>query len=120
MTRIVNYSMCRGVSSTVKLPVSKTGLGGSNPSAPARFLEGRLKGPTQYGSGDEEDGKLDHSRRRLRRPAESLAGTGEVVLQRRAHRNAQSDGALVERGASHNRGGRDHGIYFWRLFFCYR
>jgi preprotein translocase subunit SecE len=26
----------RGVSSTVKLPVSKTGLGGSNPSAPAR------------------------------------------------------------------------------------
>src|SRR5581483_7846144 len=28
----------RGVSSTVKLPVSKTGLGGSNPSAPARFL----------------------------------------------------------------------------------
>ena len=25
----------RGVSSTVKLPVSKTGLGGSNPSAPA-------------------------------------------------------------------------------------
>ena len=28
----------RGVSSTVKLPVSKTGLGGSNPSAPARVL----------------------------------------------------------------------------------
>ncbi len=28
----------RGVSSTVKLPVSKTGLGGSNPSAPARIL----------------------------------------------------------------------------------
>ena len=26
----------RGVSSTVKLPVSKTGLGGSNPSAPAK------------------------------------------------------------------------------------
>ncbi len=29
----------RGVSSTVKLPVSKTGLGGSNPSAPARILD---------------------------------------------------------------------------------
>ena len=29
----------RGVSSTVKLPVSKTGLGGSNPSAPARVWE---------------------------------------------------------------------------------
>ncbi len=28
----------RGVSSTAKLPVSKTGLGGSNPSAPARVL----------------------------------------------------------------------------------
>jgi hypothetical protein len=27
----------RGVSSTAKLPVSKTGLGGSNPSAPAKF-----------------------------------------------------------------------------------
>jgi hypothetical protein len=27
----------RGVSSTVKLSVSKTELGGSNPSAPARF-----------------------------------------------------------------------------------
>src|SRR5262252_7754934 len=27
----------RGVSSTAKLPVSKTGLGGSNPSAPARI-----------------------------------------------------------------------------------
>src|SRR4029077_6395708 len=33
----------RGVSSTAKLPVSKTGLRGSNPSAPARFLEGRLE-----------------------------------------------------------------------------
>ena len=32
----------RGVSSTVKLPVSKTGLGGSNPSAPASFIS-RLK-----------------------------------------------------------------------------
>jgi hypothetical protein len=34
----------RGVSSTVKLPVSKTGLGGSNPSAPASFgmLDGKL------------------------------------------------------------------------------
>ena len=31
----------RGVSSTVKLPVSKTGLGGSNPSAPARFGPGK-------------------------------------------------------------------------------
>ena len=29
----------RGVSSTVKLSVSKTELGGSNPSAPARVLE---------------------------------------------------------------------------------
>ncbi len=28
----------RGVSSTVKLSVSKTELGGSNPSAPARVL----------------------------------------------------------------------------------
>ena len=37
----------RGVSSTVKLPVSKTELGGSNPSAPARFglrLDGRRPG----------------------------------------------------------------------------
>src|ERR1051326_670789 len=33
----------RGVSSTAKLPVSKTGLGGSNPSAPARFLESQPK-----------------------------------------------------------------------------
>src|ERR1700740_125803 len=31
----------RGVSSTVKLPVSKTGLGGSNPSAPARVKRPR-------------------------------------------------------------------------------
>ncbi len=31
----------RGVSSTVKLPVSKTGLGGSNPSAPASGKEAR-------------------------------------------------------------------------------
>jgi preprotein translocase subunit SecE len=30
----------RGVSSTVKLSVSKTELGGSNPSAPARILSG--------------------------------------------------------------------------------
>jgi hypothetical protein len=30
-------SAVRGVSSTVKLSVSKTELGGSNPSAPARF-----------------------------------------------------------------------------------
>ncbi len=29
----------RGVSSTVKLLVSKTGLGGSNPSAPASFFQ---------------------------------------------------------------------------------
>jgi hypothetical protein len=29
------WQQWRGVSSTVKLPVSKTGLGGSNPSAPA-------------------------------------------------------------------------------------
>ena len=44
--KISDFSICnlkspicngnRGVSSTVKLPVSKTGLGGSNPSAPAR------------------------------------------------------------------------------------
>src|SRR5215471_8193134 len=33
----------RGVSSTVKLSVSKTELGGSNPSAPARVLEKRVK-----------------------------------------------------------------------------
>src|SRR5271166_5514699 len=32
---------CRGVSSTVKLSVSKTELGGSNPSAPARFAVAR-------------------------------------------------------------------------------
>jgi hypothetical protein len=32
----------RGVSSTVKLPVSKTGLGGSNPSAPARIDDGGM------------------------------------------------------------------------------
>jgi preprotein translocase subunit SecE len=38
----MNY---RGVSSTVKLSVSKTELGGSNPSAPARVLvSGRNKG----------------------------------------------------------------------------
>jgi hypothetical protein len=30
----------RGVSSTVKLSVSKTELGGSNPSAPARISRG--------------------------------------------------------------------------------
>src|SRR5437588_2848414 len=33
----------RGVSSTVKLPVSKTGLGGSNPSAPASFGQSSRK-----------------------------------------------------------------------------
>jgi hypothetical protein len=33
----------RGVSSTVKLSVSKTELGGSNPSAPAR-LKGKAEG----------------------------------------------------------------------------
>jgi hypothetical protein len=37
MTKGVNRF--RGVSSTVKLSVSKTELGGSNPSAPARVLE---------------------------------------------------------------------------------
>ncbi len=39
----------RGVSSMAKLPVSKTGLGGSNPSAPARnaweWREGEIGGP---------------------------------------------------------------------------
>ncbi len=33
----------RGVSSTVKLPVSKTGLGGSNPSAPARLRSAAVR-----------------------------------------------------------------------------
>jgi hypothetical protein len=32
----------RGVSSTVKLSVSKTELGGSNPSAPARLWKSRF------------------------------------------------------------------------------
>ena len=39
----------RGVSSTVKLPVSKTGLGGSNPSAPARFWKDAGKGQERMG-----------------------------------------------------------------------
>src|SRR5713226_7834658 len=47
----------RGVSSTVKLPVSKTGLGGSNPSAPARVL-GRAgfvgPGPRRSTTGKQE------------------------------------------------------------------
>ena len=62
ITKLLNGS--RGVSSTVKLPVSKTGLGGSNPSAPARIWKDAEEGPGNYGSGDEEeDGKLNRDRR---------------------------------------------------------
>jgi preprotein translocase subunit SecE len=39
----------RGVSSTVKLSVSKTELGGSNPSAPARVFETELKARSVMG-----------------------------------------------------------------------
>jgi preprotein translocase subunit SecE len=53
--KLPNYSITklpnsfRGVSSTVKLPVSKTGLGGSNPSAPARFWKDDGKGQSSMG-----------------------------------------------------------------------
>jgi preprotein translocase subunit SecE len=43
----------RGVSSTVKLSVSKTELGGSNPSAPAR-VEGKGLGPRGSSRGKRE------------------------------------------------------------------
>src|SRR5581483_10116790 len=52
----------RGVSSTAKLPVSKTGLGGSNPSAPARD---RLKRPraarseNRYGEAGSDDSRRE-------------------------------------------------------------
>jgi preprotein translocase subunit SecE len=55
----------RGVSSTVKLPVSKTGLGGSNPSAPARFF-GRTMGRARSSMGVE-----------TKKMANSIASAGE-------------------------------------------
>src|SRR5581483_8955469 len=42
----------RGVSSTAKLPVSKTGLGGSNPSAPARFWKLSRERESRTGNGE--------------------------------------------------------------------
>ena len=51
----------RGVSSTAKLPVSKTGLGGSNPSAPARFWKAGRTGWDKEGTDGE--GSNDGARR---------------------------------------------------------
>src|SRR5579862_6017310 len=124
MTRSQNRSMIRGVSSTVKLPVSKTGLGGSNPSAPARFWKDAGRTAAQgeeklkYGSGDKENGKLSRIRpRKFRRADQILAGAGECFLQRRAHRDPQGYCAVVEGSAGHHGGRRRNGIHFRRVLF---
>src|SRR5208282_3049121 len=76
----------RGVSSTVKLSVSKTELGGSNPSAPARVrVKPRAKSRPEQQSrkagsyGNSCRTKRDHQHVAI------LAGTHQVFLQRRSH-----------------------------------
>ena len=71
----------RGVSSTVKLSVSKTELGGSNPSAPARVFGEKGQEQIVDVSRDEENGKFNRNRQQqLWRPGQGLAGAHPDVL----------------------------------------
>src|SRR5437667_11562715 len=101
----------RGVSSTVKLPVSKTGLGGSNPSAPAKVL-GRKPGTSGGGNGnrDEENGKVNCSepRREFQRAADVLAGADQELLQRCPDRDEEGDITFLQGSASHHQRGDHH------------
>jgi preprotein translocase subunit SecE len=63
----------RGVSSTVKLPVSKTGLGGSNPSAPAR-VAGEQQGEARIGSKEVEASEMGVEAKKM---ANSIAAAGD-------------------------------------------
>src|SRR3974390_1247350 len=69
----------RGVSSTVKLPVSKTGLGGSNPSAPARFCKGAFRRwPFAFrGKGWGEERKASSEQREVSAAAQKQVADGK-------------------------------------------
>ena len=132
----------RGVSSTVKLSVSKTELGGSNPSAPARncgraplglslfALRGKVLAKSEEprvksdrrGAGAPEkvaDGEVSSNRERRRKQAGHLKGVAaarEELLQRRPHRDAEGHHSVAQRSPGHDDGGGYHRVSVRRVF----
>src|SRR6185437_3435778 len=123
-----------------KLPVSKTGLGGSNPSAPAS-LNTEIRSTDrnadhesltkEWKHGNEDNG--DGTKRRAFRQtagARRIAGVfrqcdGQMerthaLFERRACRNAQGGSARTEGSPGDHGGGHRNGVPLWHLFLTDR
>src|SRR5438552_4013941 len=106
-------SRSRGVSSTVKLPVSKTGLGGSNPSAPASFGAGFRT--TERTDGEVSD-SISAEPGKLWRKDQSLAAADAQLLYRRAGGNEKGDDPRLERSPRHHWRGDYHRLHLRAVF----